>query len=120
MTPHRPKSLGLLLALLALAVQLGFGIALPRANGDAFLAAASICHTDDGRSPPALPHAPDCVLCPLCANVAGSVFVAPSAGPSVPAPRTALIAMASILPQALAPTVPARATARPRAPPLQA
>ncbi len=126
MLDRRPKSLGLLLALLALAMQLGLVAAFPRAGdlarGDnaAVLAAATICHTDDGGPGPTEPHTPDCALCPLCATVAASVFALPTGGASLPAPRLAAIPQQAAPPPATAPPTIDRRTAQPRAPPVQA
>ncbi|MEI7712376.1 MAG: hypothetical protein WCI94_13130 [Rhodospirillales bacterium] len=134
MTTHRPKLLGLLLVLLAFATQLGAGplgagplgagplgagIAFPRVGADAVLAAATICHAEDGRAPPVAPHRPDCALCQLCATVASTVFLAPADGPSVPSPRLAWVNRAAVLPRTTAPPATMRLAARPRAPPFQ-
>ncbi len=117
---RRPPSLGMLLALLALIAQLGFGTALPRSDADAVLAATTLCHSDDGGPAPSAPHTPDCVLCSLCATVASTVFMLPADGPAIPPPLTIAIVRASELPQATAPPATSRFVAQPRAPPFQA
>ena len=78
---------GLLLAVVALVVQLAAGgLAMPRVVPTDFAQAlaASICHADaggadqgDGSSPH---HTPDCVVCPLCQAMAQAhVVLAPAA-----------------------------------------
>lgn len=120
MTTRHLKSLGSVLALLALVMQLGFGAALPRSDVDAVLAATTLCHADDGAPGPAAPHTPDCALCPLCTVGASIVFVAPGTAPSVPAPHTTAIGRAAVPPQSTAPPSRPRFAAQPRAPPFQA
>jgi hypothetical protein len=68
---------GLLLAVVALAMQLAAGsFAMPRIVPTDFAQAlaASICHADGGGSNqgdgPAPHHAPDCAVCPLCQAMA--------------------------------------------------
>jgi hypothetical protein len=78
--------LGLLLALVALAMQVAAAsivpVAAPAAGLDRLLA-ASICHadgaaTDQGHAP-APHHAPDCAVCPICQAIAhaGAILAAP-------------------------------------------
>ena len=119
MTTHRPHWLGLLLATLALLVQLGAGSAMPApvSVGDA----AAICHAGDDTPAPVAPHPPDCELCPLCTTAATghAVFLRADA-PSIPAPRILPRFAAGAPPQATAPPAPERSTAQPRAPPILA
>ncbi len=77
---------GLLLALVALAMQLAvFGIVptTGAAAGVDRLLATSICHTDtsDQGNAPARHHAPDCAVCPLCQAIAhaGAILASPVA-----------------------------------------
>ena len=120
MMPRRPPSLGLLLALLALVMQLGFGVPVPRSEADAVLAVATLCHSDDGGGAPSTPHTPDCSLCPLCVAVDGTAFTLPASGPAIPAPRTAALARPAAPPPSTAPPSTTRFTAQPRAPPFEA
>ena len=124
MTTRRHHSLGLLFALLALLVQLGVGVSVPRGNPDAGVAAATaICHTDGdaaGGSAPVAPHTPDCAICPLCVTVASAGFVVPDDGPAIRTSRTVVIGRAAVPPQAAAPPSQPRFAAQPRAPPFQA
>jgi hypothetical protein len=122
MRSHRPRPFGLLLALLALIGQLGFGFAMPRPAADAVLAATAICHANDNGTDgpaPAAPHAPDCVLCPLCVTVANTAFLVPTGGPPVPNPNAVVAGRLAFLPPPTAPPAPLRRPSQPRAPPLQ-
>jgi len=120
MTVRRPHSLGLLLALLALVMQIGIGVPLPRSDAETVLAAATLCHSDDGGGGPATPHTPDCVLCPLCLTVASMPFALPASGPSVPAPRIAVLPRSGTPVRTSPPPSAARLAAQPRAPPIHA
>ena len=116
MTRRHPHSLGMLLGLLALVMQLGFGVSLPRSDADAVLAAATLCHTDDGGVPTS-PHTPDCALCPLCATVASTVVMLPTDGPAIPTRDTVVSSRPASPPQASTPLSIRRFAAQPRAPP---
>ncbi len=119
MTTHRPPWFGLLLATLALLVQLGAGIAMPAPVS--VVDAATICHAGDEAPSPVAPHHPDCELCPLCTTAAASqaVFLRADA-PSMPAPRVLPRFAAGAPPQATAPPATEWSAAQPRAPPILA
>ncbi len=117
----RPSLLSLLLALLAAGSLLGFGASLPRAVP--LLRAAVICHQGAGpdNGPPAArgPVHDDCLMCRLCAALAGSLLPLPG-GPAIPVPNAAFAAAppaASHLPPQ---SVRSAAAAEPRAPPATA
>ncbi len=113
---------GLVLALFAIASQLGFASAVPRPDPIASIASAGvICHV--GPSSPAnepqRPHPArsDCAVCPLCATIgtpapllASGPHVAAFAGSGVWRPQQAKPATAVLLRRF--------ADAQPRAPPL--
>lgn len=121
MNACRPGSLGSLLALLALIMQVGFGAVLPRSDADAVLAAAAICHADNGGGgEPAAPRMPDCGLCPVCMTVASVAIALPATGPAIPAPRSGALTLLATDPAATPSVLPIRHAARPRAPPIQA
>ena len=113
---NRRSGFGLLFALLALAMQLRFGAAIPGQGVPAALeAAATICHT--GAPPDQAPsHPGDCLVCPLCVSRAASVFV-PQSSPSVPAPRVVAIARAAVPPPSTAPPGAVNHAERSRGPP---
>jgi hypothetical protein len=80
--------LGLLLVLVALAMQMAMASVVPFAGAAAGvdrLIAASICHSDNGASDqggtPAPHHSSDCAVCPLCQVVshAGVLLAVPMA-----------------------------------------
>ncbi len=91
---RRPIGLsGLLLALVALALQMAAIAIVPYASvaaGVDRLVAASICHSDsaagDQGGAPAHHHMPDCAVCPLCQAIAhaGVALAAPWAGFAAP------------------------------------
>jgi hypothetical protein len=108
------------LALLALVMQLGFGVPVSRSDADAVLAAATLCHSDDGGDAPSTPHTPDCSLCPLCVYVGGTAFALLARGPAIPARRTVALAWSAAPPPSAAPPSTPRFAAQPRAPPFQA
>ncbi len=120
MMVRRSHSLGLLLALLALVMQIGVSAPLPRSDAEAVLATATLCHSDDGSGTPSSPHTPDCALCPLCLTVASVAFALPASGPSIPTPRVVGRPLAGLPAEASAPPSPTRLGAQPRAPPIQA
>lgn len=119
---HLPAGLnGLLLALVALAMQLAaFGI-VPlsgaRAGLDRLLA-TSICHTEaaDHGGAPAPHHAPDCAVCPLCQAIAhaGAILASPMAVFAAPVP---VVVRAFAQPPARAPPSLAASPATARGPP---
>jgi hypothetical protein len=85
---------GVLLALVALAMQLAAASVVPFAPAAAGLdrlVAASICHGDgaawDHGNAPAPHHAPDCAVCPVCQVVAhaGPILATPLAVFAAPA-----------------------------------
>jgi Protein of unknown function (DUF2946) len=89
---RRPVGLGLLLALVALAMQVAATSVMPSAGLSVSvdrLVAASICHSDaaDHGGTPAPHHAPDCAVCPLCQAIAhaGALLASPMVGFAAPA-----------------------------------
>jgi len=94
----------------------------PMARGSdvaAMLAAGSLCHAGDPGSQPVGPHDPthDCALCPVChMAAAASVVTMPQA--VLPAPPSGSLGIARLAPPAIGPPQQARATARPRGPPI--
>ncbi|HXT78768.1 MAG TPA: hypothetical protein VN702_04325 [Acetobacteraceae bacterium] len=122
MTPRRLPLLGLLLALLALSVQLAAGAVVPPAEAVQSLAVTgAICHSGDTPTDqtPAAPHHPAaCLLCPVCATLASHAAPLPLDGPILPPPRSMAIALASPPPPATAPPPALRGDAQPRAPPV--
>lgn len=115
---------GLLLAVVALAVQLAAAsivpwMAAPEAGLDG-LVAASICHgaagaADQGGAPsPQRSH--DCAICPFCQAIAhAGVLLGPApAALALPTPAASRVAA---LPPARAPPTPRIVAARPRGPP---
>jgi hypothetical protein len=116
-----PGLSGLLLAVVALVMQIAAAsvvpFASPAANLDR-LVAASICHSDAGTQGgnPVRHHAPDCAVCPLCQAIthAGVLLAAPMAafvGPVL------LIARQFALPPSRAPPGRGTAAASARGPP---
>ena len=120
MTARHPPSLGLLLTLLALVMQIGFGVPLPHSEVDAVLAAGTLCHSDDSGGAPSSPHAPDCGLCPVCMAVASVAFILPADGPAMQAPRAKVMQATDGRTNAATPPSIPRFAAQPRAPPIQA
>jgi hypothetical protein len=119
MAPHRISASGLLLALLALTMQLAFGAAVPRFEVAAALAGATtICHADEtsDSAPPAPHHPADCPICPLCASLSAAAF-ALSVPAALPVPRVVAVARAAVLPPSTAPPAIVVLAARPRGPP---
>jgi hypothetical protein len=116
---HRTSASGLLLALLALAMQLAFGAVIPRiAIASALAGATAICHADEtpDEAPPT-PHNPaDCPICPLCVALSGPAF-ALTTHQALPTPRVVVVAPAVVLPPATAPPSTVELAARPRGPP---
>jgi hypothetical protein len=79
---------GLVLAMLALAMQLAAGsLMMPRLASDDFSTAltASICHAGTDDNAPAPHRAPDCALCPICQAMA-------QAHPLLAPPEVAVVA----------------------------
>ena len=119
---HLPAGLnGLLLALVALAMQLAaFGI-VPFSGAGAGLdrlLATSICHTEaaDHGNAPTPHHTPECAVCPLCQAIAhAGVILASPVAPFV-AP-VLVVARAFALPPARAPPSLAASPATARGPP---
>ena len=114
---------GLLLAVVALAIQLAAASVMPfaplAAAGVDRLVAASICHTsahDDGGTP-APRHAPDCAVCPLCHAIAhaGALLAAPAVVAAAP---LLLAARAFALPASRAPPRATVSAPSARGPPL--
>jgi hypothetical protein len=111
------RTAGLLLALLALAVQLGAASVVPWTGAGRLdrLLAASICHADGatGPAPAQQHHAPDCALCPFCQAIAhASVLLGPAAlvfaALAAPPPRIAAPPPARAPPARLAAATSAR------------
>jgi hypothetical protein len=116
---HRTSAPGLLLALLALAMQLAFGAVVPKiAVASALAGAIAICHADEtSDEAPPTPHNPaDCPICPLCMALSGPVL-ALTTHQALPTPRVVVVAPAVILPPATAPPSTVVLAARPRGPP---
>jgi hypothetical protein len=122
----RPRQLpagltGLLLALVALAMQLAVSGIVPfqgaRTGVDRLLA-ASICHTDAGDPghAPAPHHAPDCAVCPLCQAIAHASAVLASPMAVFVAP-VLFVTRAFAVPPARAPPSVAASAASARGPP---
>jgi hypothetical protein len=110
---------GLFLVLLALMAQLGVGASVPRI--DPTVAAGALCHTEDdaGGTPSKSPsHAPDCLVCPLCAAVhdTSATLVAVIAMPVSQVPG--VVFKAGLPPPSTAPPAPHRPPSQPRAPPI--
>jgi hypothetical protein len=109
---------GLLLAIVALAMQLAAASIVPfrpaPVAGLDRLVAASICHTDTGGAP--RHRAPDCVLCPLCQAIAHAGVPLHPGFAALPAPVAAAARLVS-LPPARAPPLRRIAAAAPRGPP---
>jgi hypothetical protein len=118
MTKHRPPWFGLLLATLALLMQLGAGLAMPAPVS--VVDTATICHAGDDAPAPAAPHHSDCELCTLCTTAAGHAVFLRADAPAMPAPRVLPRFAAGAPPQATAPPAYERSTAQPRAPPILA
>jgi hypothetical protein len=119
---HLPAGLnGLLLALVALAMQLAaFGI-VPFSGAGAGvdrLLATSICHSEaaDRGGVPAPHHAPACVVCPLCQAIAhgGAILASPMAAFVAP---VLVVTRAFAQPPARAPPSLAASPATARGPP---
>jgi len=113
---------GFCLVMLALCVQLVSGALVPAPEAASpFAGLGVICHVDGGSGapPPAPHHAPDCLLCPLCATLAAPVALL-AVPPALLVARTVAIAPAVILPPATAPPVREPTAAQPRGPPIQA
>ena len=110
---------GLLAALLALMVQLALGATVPNAQAALSIAAAPICHSDDGTgNAPAPAHVPDCLVCPLCAAVhASAAIVLPPVSDAVPFARLCLLPRPELPPPATAPPSVDWPPNQPRAPP---
>jgi hypothetical protein len=115
---------GLLLALVALTMQLAAASVVPFAAPSASidrLVAASICHSDGGTSDtggaPARRHAPDCAVCPLCQAIthAGVLLGAPMLLIAAP---VMLVAHAFARPPSHAPPGRAASAASARGPPV--
>jgi hypothetical protein len=117
---HRTSASGLLLALLALAMQLAFGSVVPRLEiASALAGATTICHADEtsGEAPPT-PHNPaDCPICPLCVSLSGPAL-ALTTHPPLPTPHMVVVAPVVVLPPATAPPATVVLAARPRGPPI--
>jgi hypothetical protein len=81
----------------------------------------TICHTDAGDpdTPPGPAHAPDCVVCPLCAALAGQPVILPA---DTPLPPGLFASPARLEPGRVPRAGPASAyrTAQPRGPPVLA
>ncbi len=114
---------GLVLAVVALAIQLAAASVMPfaplAASGVDRLVAASICHAanpDDGGAP-APRHAPDCAVCPLCHAIAhaGALLAAPAVVVAAP---LLLVARAFALPTSRAPPPATLSAPSARGPPL--
>jgi len=122
---HLPAGLsGLLLALVALVMQIAAASVVPFAGPAASvdrLLAASICHSDGGATDsggtPARRHAPDCAVCPLCQAIAhaGALLGAPMLVIAAPA---LLAARLFALPPSRAPPGRAASAASARGPPV--
>jgi hypothetical protein len=113
----------LLLAILALAVQLAAASVVPWQTAPAAgldrLVAASICHADgaaDSGGAPARHHNPDCVACPLCQAIAHAGVLLGSAIAAMAPPEPAASRLAA-LPPARAPPAQRVAAAFARGPP---
>jgi hypothetical protein len=124
MSTRRPMHVGLLLAWLAVSVQLALGALVPTAVASLSLVdGAPLCHTSDGSETPAptAPHHPaDCLVCPLCASLAVH-WALPTSDPPAPAPQqTIVVARVGLPPPAIAPPSLVRPNPPPRAPPIQA
>ncbi len=111
---------GLILAVVALAIQLAAASVIPftalSVAGVERLAAASICHSDQGGQP-SPHHAPDCAVCPLCHAIAhaGALLAAPAVAVAAP---LLLAARAFALPTSRAPPRATLSAASARGPPL--
>jgi hypothetical protein len=120
------RIIGLAVAMVALAVQLGIGASVPQpelaqARTAALDAALILCH-------PALPdgtprdtpfhHSTDCLICPLCQALDHSVIVLASR-PELPSPAPVATGRRSNkIPPARAPPPLLRSAASPRGPPI--
>jgi hypothetical protein len=118
--PRPVRELGLLLALVALAIQLAAASVVPfaalsTASVDR-LAAASICHDDQGHQP-SPHHAPACAVCPLCQAIAHAGALLASPGTVLVAPILAAF-RAFALPPARAPPAVATFATSARGPPV--
>jgi hypothetical protein len=120
---RRPAGIGLLLAVVALAMQLAAGSLVPRASiSDSVdqLIASAICHADSDiptpNNAPAQHHAPDCAVCPICQAMAQAPMLlsAPMAVLLAPVLR---MAASFILPPARAPPGRPATAASARGPP---
>jgi hypothetical protein len=120
MSQGRISASGLLLALLALVVQLAFGAIVPRIESAAALdGATTICHVDGNshQEPPARHYPADCTVCPLCTTLNPSAFALPAGLASLP-PPVLVVAEAVVLPPPTAPPSIVVLAARPRGPPI--
>jgi hypothetical protein len=112
---------GMLLAIVALALQLAAASVAPwaPAGGIDRLVAGSICHAagaGDQGGAPARHHAPDCAICPLCQAIAHAGVLLGPGFAALPAPIVAAARLA-LLPPARAPPLRRVAAAAPRGPP---
>jgi hypothetical protein len=118
MVARRVPLYGLFAVLLALMVQLGAGIDVPRI--DPLTGLATLCHAahqTDGAPSRAPSRSADCLLCPLCI-----ALHAPSALPAldaaIPLKRiVAVVVKAALPPPSTAPPSEPRRPSQPRAPP---
>jgi hypothetical protein len=111
---------GLIAVLLALMVQLGIGATVPRVDPIA-LAAGAICHADEpagGNQDTPPNHAPDCLVCPLCAAVHAPAIAVLAAQMVLPAPPVMLVSRPGLPPPSTAPPSAQRPPNQPRAPPV--
>jgi Protein of unknown function (DUF2946) len=115
---------GLLLAVIALAVQLAAAsivpwTAVPQTSLNR-LVATSICHSDgvaaDQDGMPSRHQSPDCAICPLCQAIAHADVLRSSVSAALLAPTLAVSRVAA-LPPARAPPTRRVAAAAPRGPP---
>ncbi len=110
---------GLLAALIALAIQLGFAASVPNPGSAFLLGAGDICHGGSAPLAPGQHQPPDSSLCPFCAVLAAPAPI-PAAAPKVPLPSGAILARAAVLPPATAPPPGRAVRPQPRGPPFLA
>jgi hypothetical protein len=120
--PHLLIATLLVLAqMLSASMQVRMLDSLTAQGGDvaAVLAAGSLCHAGDTGPQPAGRHDPthDCALCPVC-HMAATASVVTMPPTALPAPPSGSLGIAQLAPPAIGPPQQARATARPRGPPI--
>lgn len=121
MNRHPSSFPGVLLALLALVMQLAYGATVPRESVPSPLQAANfICHADDDGQSPSRAPSRDCGLCPLCVLRVAPAMALPAGAPVLVPSRLAFPWHAGPHPLAQAIHPVPGTDAQPRGPPFLA